>query len=444
MSVEALTYDSKANIALQNNTCGHLILPTVIKYSQLLSQFAIKLDRQPELIANLPRAVGEDSSETLPERTANIIRNAFVTCLHDRTDPNNTAEYSRKFGIYTLANTCLKVLFACKKTGNAEQIFMNVYNEAPPLSIYPKKEQVTYLYYLGRFLWTTGHWWPAQLALQYAYDHTRREDLKQRRVILVYLIASNMILGRFPSQALYQRPEATGFFQIFHPICQSIAKGDLESFYRLTDMKAPFAKWLIRFRILLQIRNRCEVLVWRSLARRTFLLNGRAPNSERSAPTLDLQDFLTVYGLLKMRARLPLDQLKNIPTDQNHEQWTYNEEFQAWMEIYVDPSFHDDPNVDWMVQLPRMLEAESVFSSLIGQKLLNGFVSHKMLRFAIQGARQRGALPAGFPNVWATLTEGEDDVVPGWKKEGSGPAPSLGGGRTIHLSANARPAGVAP
>ncbi|KAL9084274.1 MAG: hypothetical protein Q9159_005319 [Coniocarpon cinnabarinum] len=437
---------SKGNTALQHSGCGDLILPTVIKYSQMLSGFAIKLDRQSGLAAELPRSVSDESSESLPERTANIIRQAFVTCLNDRTDPDNTAEYSRRHGIYILANCCLKILFACKKSGSAEQIFTNVYNQAPPLSLYPKAEQVTYLYYLGRFLWTTGHWHRAILALQAAYDMSPKTDgtIKQRRHILIYLIASNMILGRFPSQELYSRPEAVGFAERFHPICQSIAKGDLESFYRLTAMDAPHARWFLGFRILLQLRNRCEVLVWRSLARRTFLLKGQTPENDKGAYTLALQDFQTVYSLLEMRARLPAGLTSQIPNGVSCKEWMQLGPFRPHMALNVHPSFQDDDDVERMVQLPSMLHIESIFSSLIGQGLLRGYLSHKSLRYAIQGAKLRGPLLAGFPNVWQTVTEGEEDEeVPGWKKENSNAGSSAGGGRVIHLT-DARPVGVAP
>ena len=412
-----------------------------MRYSQLLSQFAIRLDKSPELLANRPSAVGEELSESLPERTANIIRQAFVTCLNDRSDPNNTAEYSRKFGIYQLANICLKILFACKKPSSAEQIFTNVYNQAPPLSLYPRSEQVTYLYYLGRFCWANGQWYRASLALQSAYDNSYRFALKQRRLILIYLIASNMVLGRFPSQRLYDQPEATGLVNLFQPICRSIARGDLEMFLRLTAINGPYATWYIKFRILLQIRNRCEVLVWRSLARRTFLLNGYVPDTPKGAPTLNLQDFHTLYTLLQVRARVPLDILPSLSKEQTHHDWMWDEKFAEYMNVNVDVSFWDDQDVDWGVVLPGVLEAESIFSSLIGQGLLGGYLSHRHLRFAIQGARLKGGpLQAGFPNVWRTLTEGEDDEVPGWKKEGYGPR---GGGRVINL-ADARPVGIAP
>jgi len=89
-----------------------------------------------------------------------------------------------------------------------------------------------------------------------------------------------------------------------------------------------------------------------------------------------------------------------------------------------------------------MLEIESIVSSLIEQGFLNGFISHKLKKFGIQGARQKGALQAGFPNVWEVVKSRNSDEVPGWKKE---TAPTvlgqtLGPGMVVNLS-GARPVG---
>ena len=200
---------SRANSALAHGTLGYLMLRTVVANAKLVCRLSIGLDKQPQLIAHFRSAQpgGEDGGprETLPERAANILRQAFVTCLNDRTPVTKGGKpEGRKRGIYIIANICLKILFQCRKTRNATQIFENIYNLSPPLSSYPKRERVTYLYYLGRFYFQNSHFYRAQLALQQAYDESpaRQECVRQRRHILVYLVASNIILGRFPLQSL--------------------------------------------------------------------------------------------------------------------------------------------------------------------------------------------------------------------------------------------------
>jgi len=402
---------------------GILVLPTVVTYSQVLSRLAIGLDKQPELIAHLATQSSDEGGgkETLPERAANIIRQAFVTCLNDRTGSQSGVRNGRpegkKVGIYRIANLCLKVLFQCRKTRNAEQIFVNIYNQSPPLSVYPRAERVTYLYYLGRFLFSNNHFYRAQLALQTAFDECHSKCLKQRRLILIYLISSNLVLGRFPNKIL-ERPEAEGLGEKFLPICHAIRLGDLASFRQLTELGSANAAWFRHYRILLQIENRGEVLVWRSLARKTFLINGSQGNVDaRKAPTLDLEDILHLAIALQ----------EQDPSG-----------------AYTDPDLDGADEDDFVSLKPDILEIECIFSSLIDQGMLGGFISHRQLRFAIKGAKRLGVLAAGFPNVWSTMQEKSDGEVPGWKKDVQRPtkigAGKYGPGMVVNLS-GARPAG---
>jgi hypothetical protein len=418
---------TRANSALTHGTLGYLMLRIVLTNARLVCRLAIGLDKRPELIAHLKSAEGQQQSggedggsrETLPERAANIIRVAFVTCLNDRSQVKDGKPEGRKKGIYIIANLCLKILFQCRKTRNATQIFENIYNLSPPLSAYPKRERVTYLYYLGRFFFQNSHFYRAQLALQQAYNESpaRAECVRQRRQILVYLIASNIILGRFPSRALLERPEAQGLADRFLPVCLAIRNGDLTAFRKHLDFNGPNADWFLHFRILLQLRNRCEVLLWRSLIRKTWILNGTRPTdpSSRTAPTVSIHDLVTAFSYLEKRAA-------------------------SRAVDYTDPDFAgiiydnpDDHGGDYdSGHFYDTTSIESILSSLIDQGLLGGYFSHKAMKFAITGAAKKGsALAAGFPEPWAVLkarAEREDGEVPGWKKDAQPGAGGLAAG----------------
>ena len=123
----------KANSALTHQQFGAVILPTVVVYSRMLAKLATGLDKRPDLVAQLSTPTtaaaildetagggGGGGKETLPERAANIIRQAFVTCLNDRSGPVGVVGATgtipgrlegKKSGIYTIANLCLKILF---------------------------------------------------------------------------------------------------------------------------------------------------------------------------------------------------------------------------------------------------------------------------------------------------------------------------------------------
>ncbi|KAF2417524.1 hypothetical protein EJ08DRAFT_599955 [Tothia fuscella] len=425
----------KCNSALSHPALGIIILPTVIAYSKVLTRLAIGLEKRPELMIGITTTDESGEGVTLPERAANLMRNAFVTCLNDRSAGFSGVQDGRpagkKVGIYKIANLCLKILFSTKNVRNAETIFNNIHKQSPPLSIYPRAERVTYLYYLGRFHFSMNHFYRAILALQAAYDECPRYSSceSQRRQILIFLTTSNIILGRFPREELYYKPEAHGLRERFQPICKAIAKGHIETFRRLTDYNHKYADWFLHFRIFLQLKNRCIILLWRSLARKTFLLNGvQGVSAEKIAPTFQLQDFATLLRSAELRALQPLRVADKGP-GQRHTNWVFMTN--DLPPPYRDPDFQGAPLDDGYDKgdpylLPDVSEAECIAASLVHQGFLNGFISHRLLKFAITGARNKPALQVGFPNVWQTILARSDDDVPGWKKD-DGIGPFLGG-----------------
>ncbi|KAF2148654.1 hypothetical protein K461DRAFT_232005 [Myriangium duriaei CBS 260.36] len=428
----------KANSALTHPSSGVLLLPTVVSYSRILSRLAIGLDKQPHLIAHLqPRQSDEGSTrETLPERAANTLRQAFVTCLNDRSGTSSTGldaqgrPEGKKRGIYTIANQCLKILFQCRKIRGAAQIFENIYNQSPPLAAFPKSERVTYLYYLGRFSWANGHFGRAREALQHAWDSCHKQCPRQARLIAIYLMAANIVCGRFPKQALFEH--VPDLRQRFEPLCAAIRKGDLVAFRKLFEPGAGGENYAFfsRYRIDLQLRNRCEPFVWRTLVRRTFILAGEPGDMvKRKAPTLDLNFLLKLWSW----------------QEEEYARQTSSTESQAG---YVDEDFDGMDNGEGGENSFDMTDVISRLSSLIHQDLVNGYLSYRMQKLAIQGARQRVAVEAGFPSIWQVVSaRSGGNEVPGWKlqtRAGMGGAAGrspFGPGQVINLS-GARPVGV--
>ncbi|KAH0360491.1 hypothetical protein KCU65_g9380, partial [Aureobasidium melanogenum] len=205
-------------------------------------------------------------------------------------------------------------------------------------------------------------------------------------------------------------------------IIRYIAKGDIVGFRRHLDIGSEHYAWFSGYRLDLQLRNRCEVFVWRSICRKTFILHGDPGNPEaRKAPTFDLKDVLAIFRWQEtVYATLPgASQPDN----------------------YIDPDFVgvvDEPTGEDTLDLPDMNNIHSKMTALIHQGLLGGYISFARDKFAIQGAKLKGALAAGFPNAWKTIEARADDEVPGWKLEFSGPA--FGGG-VVRLS-GARPVGL--
>jgi len=412
---------------------------------------AIGLDKKPELIAHLiASSVDEEGQrESLPEKAANILRQAFTTCLNDKNVApqgiKNGKPDGKKIGIYKMANICLKILLQADKPENCEFIFNLISKSSPPLHIYPAAERVTYLYYLGRCHFASANFYAAQLVLAKAYEECHCADafIKQRRKILVYLIGANLILGRFPADVVYDKPEAKGFRRIFGPLTKAIRQGDLEAFRRITslDLTHASADFLMHYRMFYQIGNYCEVLVWRSLIRRVYLLTGAQGAGTQAAAVVDLHHLLHIFRFLQARSQIknPALAASDLGPGRRNMGHLFNDYASTSQPTYIDPDFAAMPNVTPYHAAMDILEIESICGSLITQGLLNAYISQRAEKLAISGARRPqdgGALRVGFPSPWSVVASRNREEVLGWVKEGG----AMRMGEVVRLS-GARAAG---
>lgn len=110
---------SQCVLSLGDSQMGVIVLPTVLYLSKILAKLAMGLDRRPELVAHLLRLEGRNDQDesvekvTLVEKSANVVREAFIKCLTDRsgTPGVHGKPEGRRVGIYLMANLCLKLLF---------------------------------------------------------------------------------------------------------------------------------------------------------------------------------------------------------------------------------------------------------------------------------------------------------------------------------------------
>ncbi|KAJ4366532.1 hypothetical protein N0V95_000198 [Ascochyta clinopodiicola] len=413
----------QANSALTHPIKGVLILPTIVNYARVFSRVALGLDKHPELIQHLLTSNDEGSRESLSEKAANVVRVAFTQCLNDRVGTQD-----KKLGIYKMANICLKILFQADKPESCETIFKNITNSSPPLHLYPKPEQVTYLYYLGRYHFANTNFYAAQLVLDHAYDlcSQRPQFIRQRRLILIYLIASNLILGRSPKQDIYALPEAQGLHAIFDPIAKAIKSGDLERFRRITntDLSDPSAGWLMKFRIFYQIGNYCEVLVWQSLFRTIYRLTGQEGGSTtNSAAVLDLNAVHVAFSYLEAQAKIKNRQFSEQGRGAGRRNFghIFQDHASVSKSSYVDPDFAGVEGVEPYNHEVDLAEVECICATLITQGFVAGYISHQTQRLAISGARRPGgAVKNGFPAPYGVIKSKNSDDVLGWKKDAGG------------------------
>ncbi|ATY58456.1 PCI domain-containing [Cordyceps militaris] len=424
---------------------GGMLLQASMSLSETLARLTMMLNRRPDLTRKL-RAAGFDEDKSVAESSAEIIQKIFTTCLTDRANPplprtggGAAAPEGKKAGVYMFANLVLKLLFACRRTHLARMIFVNIASISPPLALYPAAQRVTFLYYLGRFNLANHHARRAALCLEAAYLQTPAAFAAHRTRILTYLIAANMLLGRFPARALLARPEAARTLApVFAPLCQAVRAGHFAAFQ--THL-AAHERWLLERGLLLPLASRLRPLLWRALSRRAFLLTYVPPPadaaSSRKAATLDLAHLhtLAVYTQRRIEGWLPAHPLPH--HHHHHAGASHRLLMRAVSNNVVDDGastlapppggrprkLRPNEGLVWGNAPVTYDDVELVIAALIEQGLLHGFVAHGQARFAIIGAKAKGSpLLAGWPPVWQAIQarqyeQGFDmDEVPGWVK----------------------------
>lgn len=202
----------------------------------------------------------------------------------------------------------------------------------------------------------------------------------------------------------------------FAPLISAIKTGNLADFRQHMDYNSASAPFFLKHRIFLQLRNRCEVLVWRSLVRKIWILTGTRHNDPAAGsnpPLIDAQNLLNAFYILEKQSQNPAEV------------------------AYVSSDFEGAPGLEEdhpeEALLPTATSVRSILSSLIEQGLIRGFIHTKSGKFVIMGVKHHGGneLAAGFPPVWKVIEGRADKNVPGWNKNGSS---GHGGGKVIHLT----------
>ncbi|POS79739.1 hypothetical protein DHEL01_v201870 [Diaporthe helianthi] len=418
--------------ALSHPQYGSIMFQTSISLSEALSKVVMMLHRRPDLMQGRRSVAGGEDSKSMVEQSADIIQKIFTSCLTDRSSTRFARPEGKKVGVYIFANLVLKLLFTCGKSRLAAQLLLNVSASGPPLQLYPAAQRVTFLYYLGRFNFDCDNFVRASLCLEEAYLQTPPSFLRHRSLILTYLIPANIMLGRFPSELLLVRPEASTLAAVFLPIMTAIRKGNFLAFQQALSVNE---RWLYHKSLLFTLTFRLRPILWRSFIRRCFLLTYEAPpTTSRSAPTLNLADVYVAASYVQKR-------LEGFIPGRNQQPPKRQSQTNNIFMMAVTNSAADALSV--LVPLPagkaRNLkpseglfwgnlqvteqEVEGVVATLIAQGLMNGFVAHSSGRFAVMGAKKGGGpLAAGWPAVVRVVADrmAEDgvnvDEVPAWVK----------------------------
>ncbi|KAH0605796.1 uncharacterized protein H6S33_004253 [Morchella sextelata] len=437
------TYMGAINPAF-NSPQGGVLIPLVKGTAALLTSAALRIDAQ----------IG-DPRFGCSHAAMNVLLRTFNSTLGERTLASGAPTMQtlgKKAATLRIANLLFKLYFKLNQIRLCATIHTNINAASIPsyLHLYPKSDRCAYTYYLGRHHFFNAHFTTALSTLTTSYNLTRPADISQRRLLLLYMITSALILGKFPSESLLARPEAHGLAQMFYPICRAIRLGDFRGFRHALGDEGPETwrrQWWIRRELYLALRNRCQILLWRGLIRRTWLITRPpmlsaaqvAEGAKAAPPTVGMWQILVLVRFLH-----------RTPGEEQGAGKGGNPLFLGAEEEDTDED--DDGEEDgegadeggYFGLKVNMIDVESAIVSLCDQGFIKGYIARQATGPLIVLGRS-GAFPAvaEIYNSSRWKAEGEESG----SEEGNGGAMTVnpfaamgagggmgGGGRVVNLS----------
>lgn len=210
---------------------------------------------------NSKSGANEKPGEIL-EKAAECLMGCFRVCAAD----NRTAEEdSKRIGMLTLVNQLFKVYFKINKLHLCKPLIRAVesyqYKESFSLS-----QQITYRYFVGRKAMFDSDYKLADEYLTYAFENCHKSSVRNKRLILIYLVPVKMLLGYIPSYKVLEKYNVVEFWELVRAVCQ----GNLKLFDELLEKHESF---FIHCGIYL-IVDKLKIIAYRNLFRRVYLILG--------------------------------------------------------------------------------------------------------------------------------------------------------------------------
>lgn len=207
------------------------------------------------------------------EKTAEALMACFRVCASDnRTEERDT----KRHGMLHLVNQMFKVYFRINKLHLCKPLIRAIESLSFKDS-FSLAQQITYKYFVGRKAMYDSDYKTSDEYLTFAFNNCNRKYVKNKRLILIYLVPVKMLLGYMPRQETMQK------FNVpqFHELAGALKQGNLRGFDQVMQKYEAF---FIDTGIYI-IVEKLKIIAYRNLFKKVYLI--------LQTHQIDLQYFLT-------------------------------------------------------------------------------------------------------------------------------------------------------
>lgn len=259
-----------------NNGFQAWTVPCLYTTGDCLRIMAMKADREGkgkengDVFANgfTDDIMGTSNKNERLEQAAWVINRMFTICLSDRSELTE----SRKWAIYSSTNLFFKTYFKLNSislTKNVIRALGASKEDLPPLEMFPKSHRCTFKYYRGVIDFLQENYTEAEANLSEALALCHKSALRNRELILTYLIPTHVLIKeQLPNPALLA--PHPNLAEMLGPLFAAIRSGSLFAFDQALTAAEPE---LVHRRIYLTLERTRDICM-RNLFRKVFLAAG--------------------------------------------------------------------------------------------------------------------------------------------------------------------------
>lgn len=214
------------------------------------------------------------------EKCAECLMGCFRVCAADN---RSSEEDTKRWGMLALVNQLLKVYFKINKLHLCKPLIRAIESSAYK-DHFALAQQITYKFFVGRTAMFDSDYKTADEYLTYAFEHCHRQSIKNKRLILTYLVPVKMLLGHMPKKFVLEKYNLLQFWELM----EAVKKGNLRS---LEEVMNKHESFFIEAGIYL-IVEKLKIIAYRNLFKKVYLVL-----NTHQIPIQSLLTALEMYGV---------------------------------------------------------------------------------------------------------------------------------------------------
>ncbi|XP_065177712.1 PCI domain-containing protein 2-like [Sycon ciliatum] len=194
------------------------------------------------------------------EKAADLLMNCFRACV---ADTRASFEVTKRWGTLPIVNNLFKIYFQINKVQLCKPLFRAI--QASNLKDnFKVSHLVTYKYYLGRKALFDGSNKEATENLRFAFERCHRDNKRNKRLVLIFLVPVMMLQGRLPRPEVLQKYSLVQFMDIV----TAVRQGNL---LLLNSALAKHQEFFIRMGVYL-ILEKLKIIIYRNLFKKVYTI----------------------------------------------------------------------------------------------------------------------------------------------------------------------------